>query len=246
MGNPFKSGKSQEVDTDPWAGVQPYLSELFREGQANVLDRPLEFYPDSTAVPFSPETEISLAAQTGRAVLGNPLNPASQQHIGDTLSGNYFAGGAGFDAAKDAVTSSVIPDVDSQFGAGGRFGGALQSEAIGRGVSRGLAPYLDAERNRMMQASEMAPGLAREDYFDISQLGQVGLQREDLYGRTLQDQVDRWNFGQQEPFERISNFSSVLQPGLQFNQKDAQEVYKPNALMTLGGLGALGKAGGGA
>lgn len=243
MGNPFKSGKSQDVNTDPWAGVQPYLTRLFQEGERGVLERPLEFYPDSTAVPFSPETEISLAAQTGRAVLGNPLNPAAQGQISDTLAGNYFAGGPGFDAARDAVASAVIPGVDSAFGMGGRFGGALQSEAIGRGVSRGLAPYLDAERNRMMQASEMAPGLAREDYFDISQLGQAGLQREDLYGRTLQDQVDRWNFAQQEPTTRLGNFSSLIQPGLSFSEKDAQEVYKPNPWLTAAGLGAtsLGK-----
>lgn len=246
MGNPFESGKSQEVDTDPWSGVQPHLLELFREGEANVLDRPLEFFPDSTAVPFSPETELSLAAQTGRALTGNPLNQMSQQQVGNTLAGNYFAQGAGFDAAKDAVVSSVMPGVDSQFGGGGRFGGPLQAEALGRGVSRGLAPFLDAERGRMMEASAMAPQLAREDYFDIGQLGDVGLQREDLFGRTLQDQVDRWNFEQQEPFERISNFSSILQPGLQFNQKDAQEVFKPNPLLTGLGLGALGKSGGGA
>lgn len=243
MGNPFKSSKSNDVDTDPWSGVQPYLTRLFREGQENVLDRPLEFFPGSTAVPFSPETEFSLGAQTGRSVFGNPLNPAAQQQVGNTIAGDYFGQGAGFDAAKDAVTSSVMPAVDSQFGRGGRFGGPLQAEALGRGVSRGLAPYLDAERNRMMEASAMAPDLAREDYFDIGQLGQVGAQREDLYGRTLQDQVDRWNFGQQEPFNRISNFSSLIQPGLSFSEREGQQVYSPNTALTAAGLGlsAAGK-----
>ena len=241
MGNPFKSGKTQEVDTDPWEGVQPYLRELFREAQANVLNRPLEFYPDSTVVPFAPETEAALAAQTGRSVFGSPLNPAAQQQVYDTMTGGYFGQGAGFDLAKDAIASAVVPAVDTQFGTAGRFGGPLQAEALGRGISRGLAPYL--ERNRMMAASEMAPELAREDYFDIGQLGQVGMQREDLYGRSLQDLVDRWNFAQQEPFSRISDYSSLLQPGLSFSERDAQQVYEPNPWLTGAGLGlsAIGK-----
>lgn len=240
MTSGYKSGKSNDVDTDPWGGVQPYLRTLFGEGQQNILERPLEFYPESTTVPFSPETDVALAAQTGRAFSGNPLNPMAQQQVGDTLAGNYFGQGAGFDAAADAVTSAVMPGVDSQFGTGGRFGGALQAEALGRGVSRGMAPYLDAERNRMMQASEMAPELAREDYFDIGQLGDVGAAREDLYSRELQDQVDRWNFAQQEPNTRISNFSNILQPGLQFSSQQGSETFEPNKFLSTVGLGASG------
>ena len=204
---------SQKTETKPWKGLRPYLSTGFQYALRDILQRPLEFFPGSTVTPFSPETELGLGGITNRAAMGSSLNPAAQGQVMDTLGGEYFAQGGAFDAAKDAIASSVIPGVDSTFGAGRRFGSPLHAEAISRGVSRGLSPYLDAERGRMMQASALAPQLAREDYFDMDRLLGVGAQREDLYSRELADQMARWDFAQQEPAQRIGTYMSMLQGG---------------------------------
>lgn len=231
--------QNQEVSSDPWGGVQPYLSELFRYGQRDVLERPLEFYPESTVVPFAPETEYGLGATTNRAAMGSALNPAAQGQVMDTLGGKYMAGGEGYDAYLDSLMSSVRPAVDSQFAAAGRTGGALRSEALGRGIGRGMAPLYDAERSRMMQASSLAPQLAREDYYDIDRLGGVGARREDLYGRQLGDQMQRWNFAQSEPFGRLSRYSTLLQGGLPFGTQETSGGSGKGAGQTaMGGLGA--------
>ena len=111
--------------------------------------------------------------------------------------------------------STVMPGIDSRFNlASGRFGSPAHAEALGRGVTRGMAPYLFGqygdERARMMQASSMAPGLAREDYFDISQLGQVGTARENLERQRLQDAISRFEFGQQEPTSRTQQYLAAI------------------------------------
>ena len=91
----------------------------------------------------------------------------------------------------------------------------MQAEALGRGVSRGMAPYLFGEygRERGIQetAAARAPGLAREDYYDIGQLGQVGAAREAKAEEGLAEQIARFNFGQQEPTNRVAQFTNLIQ-----------------------------------
>lgn len=222
-------GDEQQISSgtstsEPWEAQQPFLEQGFRRSLRDVLRSPDQYFPGDTFVPFSPETEFGIAAQTGRALGGNPLNPMSQQQAMATMGGGYLGQGPAWDAMTDAVTSAVVPQVDSEFGAGRRFGSPLHAEAVSRGVSRGLAPVLDAERDRMLQATALAPSLANQDYHDIQQLMGAGAMREDLFGRQLQDQINRWNFAMQEPEQRIANYMSLIRGGFGGTTENTQMV----------------------
>ena len=235
-----KGSSDTTTSTSPWSGLQPYLSTGFEAAFNDVLNNPLEFFPNSTVTPFSPETEYGLGAMTNRAAMGSPLNPAAQGQVMDTLSGKYLTGGEGYDAYLDSVMSDVRPQVDSQFAAGGRTGSGMHSESLGRGLGRGMAPLYNAERGRMMQASGMAPQLAREDYYDIDRLMGVGAKREDLYSRELGDQMARWDFAQNEPGNRISQYMGLLQGGAPYSTS----TTKGGGGGKSGGQTALGALGG--
>lgn len=247
------SGK-QETVSEPWSGVQRFLSQGYRAAESDVLNRPQEFFPGQTFVGYSPETEQALAAQTQRAG-ANPLLGQAQDYTSGVIGGDYLNANPYLDQLSDSVLSSVMPQVSSQFGgASGRFGSPAMAEALGRGVSRGMAPFLfqeyGAERGRQQQAAQMAPGLAREDYFDIGQLGQVGAARENLERQALQDEISRFNFGQQEPVQRLQNYMGILGgsapliAGSGTTQASTQQAFNPltfglGAATTLGGA-ALG------
>lgn len=204
---------SQTTTSEPWGPQQPFLEQGMRYALQDVLRTPDQYFPNQAFVPFAPETETALSAQTGRALMGSPLNPAAQGQVMSTLGGGYLGQGPQWDAMQDAVMSSVMPQVDASFMQHHRFGSPLHAEALGRGVARGMAPLLESERERMMQASALAPTLAQQDYFDINQLAGVGARREDLYGRALQDQINRWNFMQQEPEQRLQNYMNLVRGG---------------------------------
>lgn len=183
------SGGKQETQSDPWKGLQPYLMQGYGAAAQNILGQP-------TFVGFSPETEQALEAQTARAQAGNPLLGLAQQQTAATLGGEYLGQTPYLDQLQESVMSTVMPGVDSQFGmASGRFGSPLHAEALSRGVTRGMAPYLfgeyGAERGRMMDASRMAPGLGQADYFDIGQLAQVGQMRRGLEQERLMEPGQR-------------------------------------------------------
>lgn len=204
-------GQSQTQNTAPWKGQQPYLTQGFQRAESDVLNRPLEYFPGATYVPFSPETELALGATTNRSLLGNPLNTAAQGQAMSTLQGDYLAQGPSWDAMMDSVISGVKPYTDATFmGSGRHLNSEGYAEALGRGVGRGAAPLLDAERGRMMQATSLAPTLANQDYYDIAQLGGVGQQREAQAGEELQDSINRYNFAQGEPTERLAQYMNLI------------------------------------
>ena len=203
---------------EPWAAQIPYLKTGFARSETDVLDRPLSYFPDSTVVPFSSESELALGGQAGRALEGSPLLTGAQGYTGDVLSGKFTDPSSNpfLSGVSDAVLSDVQPRVASTFARAGRTGGSpLAAEALGRGVSRGMAPYLFGEygRERGIQesAAARAPGLAREDYYDLSRLGDVGAAREAKTEEGLAENIARFNFGQQEPTNRVAQFMNLIQ-----------------------------------
>ena len=212
------STQTSQTTTEPWPVQQGYLKTGFAEAEQNVLGRPLEYFPESTVIPFAPESTAALGATTSRAIQGSPLLGGAQEYTGDVLSGKYIDPRSNpfLAGVSDAVMSEVLPAVSGTFGRAGRTGGSpLQMEAVGRGVSRGISPYLfgeyGRERGAMEAAAGRAPGLAREDYFDIDRLRGVGAVREAKAGEGLADQLARWNFAESEPTNRIAQFMSLVQ-----------------------------------
>jgi len=218
----FKSGGGSTTTTtqsaEPWSVQQPFLEEGFKAAESGVLDRPQEYFPGSTVVPFAPETTAALGVQTNRAMQGSPLLGGAQDYTSNVLSGQYLDPSSNpfMSGVSDAVLSQVQPQVASSFANAGRTGGSpLAAEALGRGVSRGMAPYLfgeyGRERGAMESAAGRAQGLAEADYGDIDRLARVGAAQEGKAGEYLQDQISRHNFGQAEPYNRLSQYMGLIQ-----------------------------------
>ena len=213
----YKGEQTSRTTSEPWVGAQEPLRRGYAAAEQFILDRPTEFFPDSTVIPFAPETTAALGATTNRALAGSPLLGGAQEYTGNVLAGEFtdprtnpFLGDV-----SDAVLADVQPRVASTFSRAGRTGGSpLYLEALGRGVSRGMAPYLFGEygRERGIQesAAGRAPGLAREDYGDIDRLGRVGATREAQAGEGLADQMARWAFAQEEPGRRAQAYASTI------------------------------------
>ena len=247
-------GGSPETNNEPWSSQKPYLEQGFRGAERDVKNRLLEYFPGSTVIPFSPETEMALGATANRALSGSPLLGAAQDYTGDVLSGEYLDPETNpfFEGMMDSVVSAVRPGIDSRFAMAGRSGTSpLAAEALGRGVSRGAMPWLASEYGRergiMEGAAARAPGLAREDYYDIDRLGQVGGVREGQAGRELQDVMNRYNFAQGEPTNRLAQYMGLIQGNYGRTSSTSGGGANPLLLGTGAALGLAGlpTAGGG-
>lgn len=241
-----------QQSNDPWSGQQPYLEKGFERAD-DLYGNPLEYFPNSTVVPFSPETEMGLQAQTQRAISGSPLLSAAQGEAQKTLSGEYLnAGNPAFKAMAERIGNQIRPGMDSQFAGSGQYGGTGHQEMMARTMADSLAPLewqnYAAERGNMQQMARIAPELANADYTDIAMLRDAGSSREALARDQLAEQINRFNFEQYEPIDRLSRYMATVAGGKYGGSSTTTQPYFTNRTGNLIGgassiLGALGSVG---
>lgn len=212
-----------ELDPTMRPYVQYGLSEAQRLYQTPNVP---QYYPGQTYIGPSAQTTAALQAAQTRAMRGNPLVPAAQQELQQTIQGEYLGANPflqaalqpGFEAAQRQYESATNQAL-SNFSRAGRFGSGAMRGALtnvggefaraltGTAGQLGYANYAD-ERARQQAALQAAPAMAAQDYADIQRLSQIGQQTEAYQEMALQDAINRFNFEQQAPYARLQSFLS--------------------------------------
>jgi hypothetical protein len=204
--------------TEPAAFIKPFLEYGANEAQRLYQSELPQYYPQSTVVGFAPQQEMALRGIEQRALAGSPLTAAAQQNLASTLGGSFLSGGNPY--LQQAIQNAAQPTIDavqSQFSAAGRLGSGANMDVLSRNVGQiaqnmAFANYND-ERTRQMQALGMAPAMAAQDYADFNALAGVGDARRQQSQAELQDQVNRWNFEQNTPAEKLAKYMALVGGG---------------------------------
>jgi len=187
----------------------------------------------------------------------NPPNPSpGYQPSGPAASPGAYGGVSGMggmnpylQGVANSAQAAIQPGVDSSFSAAGRGGSGAHYSEMSKQMANAVAPYAfqnyENERGRQLQAAGMAPQQASQDYADLAMLGQVGSQREGLAQQQIADQQARFNFGQQEPANRIGQYMALVGGGSYGGSSTAtQPIYSNTTGDILGGAAlATGIAG---
>lgn len=210
---PGGGGGGETQETEPWEEQQPYLKKGFRAAEQDVLNRPTEFYGGQTYADFTPE-QLQAQELTAARALNNPLLGIGQGQVAQTAAGAYGFGSPYMQNIQDQMVASAREQVDPMFAqAHSRVGSPGHAEALGRGVARGMTPYMEAERGRQLQAAGMAPQMAMADYADIQALGGVGMQKQALDQAAINEQMARFQYEQDEPTRRIQDYMGLVGGG---------------------------------
>ena len=94
------------------------------------------------------------------------------------------------------------------------------------------------ERQRQMQAGALAPALAGQDYTDINAMLGVGDVYRNAMQQELQGSMDRFNFEQQAPWQRLNLQNQIYSGASPYSQ--ATQTQSGNPLMGAIGGGMLG------
>lgn len=204
---------SNVVNTSaPPAFLTPFLTDIAERGQAQ-SQTPREFFPGQTFVPQAPETELGFQLQTSRALAGSPTTQAANQNLTQTLQGDFLQNPFQ-DQLAQSIVNAVRPSVNARFAAAGRSGSGLEANTLTSAVTDRLAPLsfqnFQNERGNQLQAAQLAPTLAQEDFRDAQALSQVGAGRESFAQQSIDEAINRFNFQQTEPIERLQNFANLL------------------------------------
>lgn len=215
----------------PPAYLQPFLEGAANAGTNLYNQGPQQFYPGQSVVPFSSQTQQAMGMQQQRAMQGSPLIGQAQNFAQGMLQGNtplagMAQGGANpyLDQTFNRAAGAVNRSMDTVLARSGRdLTGNLgaRSDQLNNLATNIYGNAYESDANRRLQAAStlgsqqlQAAGqsipLAREDYFDIGQLGQVGQQVEGQAGRIQQDNMNRWNFANNAPWENLNRYMGVL------------------------------------
>jgi len=245
-----QSGNVTQTTTQvPWSGVQPYLTDIMGQGQG-LYGRGA--YQGDYLASLSPETQQAWQLQANRAVSGSPVTDAAQQGLLPTLQGQYLDPATNPEWGRlagrmgEQYRENVIAPLDARFAASGNAFGdnsayqQLYGQAA-RGYGEGLAALegnlWGQERQRQLGATALAPMLANQDYFDISQLGNVGAQREARGQAEIGAAQQEFN----APWDVLGRYQQAISGGLGAGSTTSQSTpYYTNPLANILGGGMAG------
>ena len=247
-----------ELDPTMRPFVQYGLEESTRLYQQPNLP---SYYPGQTFVSPSQQTQAALQAAQQRATMGNPLVPAAQQQALNTVQGNFLGGNPFFQGAFRGATQgaqTAYQDATqaalSNASRAGRYGSGAMGTALDRAggtfanALTNTAGQLafqnyDIERGRQQAMIGAAPQLAGADYEDINKMLQLGQVSEGYQETALADAVNRFNFAQQAPYQKLQSYLSGAY-GAPAGMQVSQPVYRNQIGNILGGAVAGAALGG--
>ena len=220
-------GGSQQSTTknelDPT--IRPYVEYGLGEAKGLYQTTTPEYFPGQTYVGPSAQTQTALQAAQNRAMAGNPLVPAAQQQQLGSIQGDYLSAGnpyftqalAGPTQQATQAYNDAIKAAQSTASQAGRYGSGVSADIQNRAANTlattlantyGNLAYQNyaGERGMQNQAVMNAPTLAQADYADISQLANVGKTAEDYQKTALQAAIDKFNFEQNKPYQKLSAY----------------------------------------
>lgn len=228
------------ANSTPWNSSQ--LQNVFGNAQTNYGNgQGYQFFPNSTVVPFSNQTENALQSTEARAGQASPIIGGAQQNLSATLNGDFLSSGnPNFQAMMDRIGNAVRPKLDAQFAGAGRYGSGAHANAAASaltdaGASLAYQNYGD-ERTKQLQAQALAPSTYQLGYAPDQIMAQVGGVREGKAAEDLADQIQRFNFNQSAPDEALRRYASLVAGGSYGgNQVTQTPLYRNQTAGALGG-----------
>jgi hypothetical protein len=206
-------------------GQQP---EFF-PGQTYVS--PSQATTDAIAQQEALARQQSPVLQQAQQAFGTALGQVGQTAAGGFLNANPYQAQmmqAATRPLEQAFSQQVLPGISSLFSKSGRLGSGAMERALGtatEGYGRALGDItsniagtqFQQERGLQQQAqlaqaalAQSAPAIYGQQFLPSQTLGEVGAQQEAISSLPLQEQLARFQFGQQLPYQQLQGYLSSV------------------------------------
>ena len=218
--------------SEPSSFQKPYLQTGVDAAKTLYNTPGPSYFPQSTVAGFSPDQSTAFAQ--GRSIAGNgSLNLAQQ------ANNNILGGNAANDAVFQNIQSHVMPAVNSQFEASGRYGSGAQSGALASGLTNAYAPFAAQQYS---DAMNRAPMLQNAQWQNNQNLGAQGQQMQGQAQNELGDAVNRFNYNQDLPANKLRQYMGFVGGNYGNNTTSTTPYNTPSIWGQAAGAG-LGLAG---
>lgn len=204
--------------SDPWSGQQPYLQQVMSQAQ-NLYNNQAgwpQYYPSSTVAGFNPQEtgaigKLGEIGANGTSAVNSAGDALTRFNKGEFLSsGNPY-----FQQMADSIKANVMPGLQSQFSQGNAMNSPAAAYATASGVGSALAPiayqnYNDQLKN-MINSAALSPE-QQQAQIDAQKVSlAAGQTQQQQTQQELSDQVNRYTYNQQLPFEMLNQYNNSIQ-----------------------------------
>lgn len=204
------------------AGTMPAAAELY----ANYAP---QYFNNSTVSPFTGAQNSALQTLSNPNLASGVSNAATGYSSGTLNNGvgglQNYASGNMLNSAQPAIDAAVqraTPGLLDSFTGGNRLNSPGAAQAVGSGVAQAAAPYAMQEQQNQIGAAQAqgniqntalqnAPLTAALPYAGAQQQLQAGGQMQQQNQAQLNDQINRWNFQQQLPYNKLATYQQMIQ-----------------------------------
>lgn len=219
-------------------GVMPSAASLY----ANYTP---QYFPDSTVSPFNQTQNSALGQLSNFGLNGGSSSVQSGNNAITAINSGAFLGKDNpyLQNTVNSISDSVLPAIDSHFNKDGRFGSNANVAADSSAVANAVAPlqFNDYEQQigNMLQGSIASPVIQAGQESAMNDALTAGGQQQQQSQAQLNDQVNRFNFQQQLPYNMLSTYSGLVNG----NYGGTGTLTQP--YFAQGGSGGKGGSGGG-
>jgi len=271
FGGGSKQTGVQTITNAPPAYAKPYLEETLENAQSLYNEPrqfyPNQTYTDFSPTSLSALNAGEARANAGNPLLGNAqnftniamgggfLNPAAAM-LNQTAQGDFLSGNNPY---LSSALQPAIDQIQGQFSRAGRLGSGANMSAMTSALAPVYAQNFAQERqnqiaaqnsigtlaqqdfNNRMTAARMAPEMAGADYNDLDRMLQYGGIRDAKQAEVLADDMQRFNFMENEPQQRLQNYLAAVRGGT-FGSEQSRPIYSDPVGQGIGNLANLGSA----
>jgi hypothetical protein len=191
---------------------------------------------------------------------GQNVNPA-MSYLSKTANGDFLNSNPYLDQMFNNAANKVTSGVQSQFAGAGRLGSGANAAALASPLSSLAANiygtnYATERQNQLNAQNQIgnfsntataqrlatagaAPAFAQSDYADIGKLANVGAANEAIAGQPLAQDMAKYNFNQQLPYQQLQGYLSSVYGTPLGSYGSQTTTYPQNGMInTLAGAGA--------
>ena len=164
MSSFFSGGSKTAVSTntsEPWASQKPYLEDIMKQAKTLYNSSGPSYYPGNTVAGFSPEQQQAFTRANERSLNGNANMNAASAYNRDAIGGKY-SGDPYQSQVFQNIQSQVLPAVNSQFSAAGRYGSGAHADSASRGLTDAFAPYATQMYQQGLDRQQQAASIDRK------------------------------------------------------------------------------------
>lgn len=231
----FGGGNDTQTTTQaPWAPLQPYLTGgIFPEAQRLFEQGPSEYYPGQTYAGFDPLQEQSqqMGVDYAQSGLGGILDP-TMSSFQNAVSGGLMSPDSNpymqqsiqsmADKVKENMALSGISQNEDSAQSAGQYGSSRHgladyltrknaNEVIARNTNDMLMGGYNTGLNAMMNSMQMAPQMGQLGMAPSNLLNRIGGERQGMNQMGITEDVNRFNFQQNAPWENLGRYAGALQ-----------------------------------